>query len=370
MIEKFRKIKAMVKGRFALSRRARYSGNETGRSMVEMLGVLAIMGVLTIGSLWLYRYSLDVIMANSIVTGVKARSIIVGQQRVLQQELNLKEFHPDTEEDLIYNRFEVIPFNDYKNECQGEGCSKVITNCNIGDNVQVMEVYDIPYRVCENLKKLQFVDPTCNAVNGDVYMRMDGYKSPEIKCIPDGEVPATTEGQDKSALLNTEYQNIATFVFDNGVGEGCETDNDCFVTGCCDKELHVCVPPDGRECTPPKCEICEKFDEEDGICAPNEDKEGKRCANEYDSTTGKSRYLCCDHRGHCNQPCDPDPSSSSSSSTVSSSTTSSVPPTTTSSVPPTTTSSVPPTTTSSVPPTTTSSVPPTTTSSVPPTTTS
>ncbi|MDY6407841.1 MAG: hypothetical protein SPL08_03970, partial [Pseudomonadota bacterium] len=123
----------------------RFKGGETGRSMVEMLGVLAIMGVLTIGSLWLYRYSLDVIMANSIVTGIKARSIIVGQQRVLQQELNLKEFHPDTEEDLIYNRFEVEAYNDYKNECQGEGCSKVITNCNIGDNVQVMEVYDIPY---------------------------------------------------------------------------------------------------------------------------------------------------------------------------------------------------------------------------------
>ena len=52
---------------------------ETGRSMVEMLGVLAIMGVVTIGSIWGYRYSLDVIMANSIVTGVRARSIIVGQ---------------------------------------------------------------------------------------------------------------------------------------------------------------------------------------------------------------------------------------------------------------------------------------------------
>ena len=79
-----------------------WKSGERGRSMTEMLAVLAIVGILTIGVFVGYRYSLEVIMANSIVTGVKARSVIIGQQRVLGNELNLKEFHPDSEEDLIY----------------------------------------------------------------------------------------------------------------------------------------------------------------------------------------------------------------------------------------------------------------------------
>ena len=112
-----RKIKDRIVQKFRAFRFGKNKGNsESGRSMVEMLGVLAIIGVLSIGAIWLYRYSLNTIMANSIVTGVKARSVIVGQQRVLQQELNLKEFHPETEEDLIYDTFEVVAYNDYKNE--------------------------------------------------------------------------------------------------------------------------------------------------------------------------------------------------------------------------------------------------------------
>ena len=75
---------------------------ETGRSMVEMLGVLAIIGVLTVASFWGYRFALDIIMANSIVTGVRARSVVIGQQRVLGIPLNLHEFIEDGQEkDLI-----------------------------------------------------------------------------------------------------------------------------------------------------------------------------------------------------------------------------------------------------------------------------
>ena len=62
---------------------------EVGRTMVEMLATLVIVGIVIMGSIWGYRVALDIIMANSIVTGVRARSIIVGQQRVLEIPLNL-----------------------------------------------------------------------------------------------------------------------------------------------------------------------------------------------------------------------------------------------------------------------------------------
>ena len=52
--------------------------SELGRSMAEMLGGLAIVGVLTVWALWGYRYSFDLIMANSIVTGVSSRSVVIG----------------------------------------------------------------------------------------------------------------------------------------------------------------------------------------------------------------------------------------------------------------------------------------------------
>ena len=296
---------------------------ESGRSMVEILGVLAIMGVLSIGGIWLYRYSMDMIMANSIVTGVRARSVIVGQQRVLEQPLNLQEFHPETEKDLIFGKFEVEAFNDYNQECTEAGCQKVALNCAIADKdkVQALEVYDIPYDVCEKLKRLQFVDPTCNTINGDVYMRFDGWTSPQINCIPDGSLPEDNIGQDSSVLLAGEYHNVATFVFDNGVGEDCECDADCG-TGCCLE--HVCVPSDGREqCTECRCGICQKWNEERLECVPDEEEEeaNKQCGSLYDPTLGKDYPLCCQD-GECKRRC-PSPSSSSSSTTSSSMTSSS-----------------------------------------------
>jgi len=74
-----KKIKGLTKKRLGLPRFVRrvVAASEAGRTMVEILAVLAIVGVLSIGSISLYRYSLNVIMANSIVTGVKARSVIV-----------------------------------------------------------------------------------------------------------------------------------------------------------------------------------------------------------------------------------------------------------------------------------------------------
>ncbi len=65
---------------------------ESGRSMVEMLGTLAIMGVLSIGGVAGYRYAVDKANANTIIDEVNKRSMIVSQQRILEQQINLTEF--------------------------------------------------------------------------------------------------------------------------------------------------------------------------------------------------------------------------------------------------------------------------------------
>ncbi len=63
---------------------------ENGRSMVEMLGVLAVMGVLSIGGVAGYRYAMDKMNANDIINEVKKRAVTASQQRILRMTLSMK----------------------------------------------------------------------------------------------------------------------------------------------------------------------------------------------------------------------------------------------------------------------------------------
>ena len=57
--------------------------NETGRSMVEMLGVLAVIGVLSIGGIAGYMMAMNRHHSNSIVAGVSARAITVSAEKMM-----------------------------------------------------------------------------------------------------------------------------------------------------------------------------------------------------------------------------------------------------------------------------------------------
>ena len=92
-----------------------------GRTMVEVLAVLAIVGVLSISGLGMYRYAMDHYQANEILNGIRSRAVIIGQQRILNQPLDLAEFHFGSSRDLILDRFEVVAYNDYDAEAVGKG---------------------------------------------------------------------------------------------------------------------------------------------------------------------------------------------------------------------------------------------------------
>ena len=66
---------------------------ESGRSMVEMLGVLAIIGVLTVGGVAGYNFAMTRYRANEIIESVKQRAT-VGSGQYLQgmEAINLSEF--------------------------------------------------------------------------------------------------------------------------------------------------------------------------------------------------------------------------------------------------------------------------------------
>ena len=67
-------------------------GVETGRSMVEMLGVLAIIGVLSIGGIAGYTYAMDRHYTNEILNAASQRAIVIASQIAAGRQVSLKEF--------------------------------------------------------------------------------------------------------------------------------------------------------------------------------------------------------------------------------------------------------------------------------------
>ena len=65
---------------------------ESGRSMVEMLGTLAIIGVLSIGGIAGYSYGMDKYRANETINDINMRGIDLVRQVAMEQTLSLSEW--------------------------------------------------------------------------------------------------------------------------------------------------------------------------------------------------------------------------------------------------------------------------------------
>lgn len=106
--------------------------NESGRSLVEMLGVLAIMGILTIGGVAGYYFAMTRYRANEIIEGVKQRAMIVSSQEKQAPGMpqNLSEF----EEKIL----------DYKTTAWSGGL-------NGEENLFTIDVDDVPQAVCQDI---------------------------------------------------------------------------------------------------------------------------------------------------------------------------------------------------------------------------
>ena len=60
--------------------------NQTGRSMVEMLGVLAIIGVLSVGGISGYRTAMEKNKTNEIINGLTIESLYLSTQALNKRE--------------------------------------------------------------------------------------------------------------------------------------------------------------------------------------------------------------------------------------------------------------------------------------------
>ena len=125
----------------------RIKQNETGRSMVEMLGVLAVVGVLSIGGVAGYRYAVDKMNANEIINELKKRAITASQQRVLGQDINLAEYGMGAK---IKGTYTVTPTTKYNGKA----------------SQFALAVSGVPERVCDMILESDWALPTEMAVNG------------------------------------------------------------------------------------------------------------------------------------------------------------------------------------------------------------
>ena len=87
--------------------------NETGRSMVEMLGVLAIIGVLSVGGITGYRTAMDRYKANKLINDIQTGLIEMSAQykatgsydNALKTDYVIEEYHPQCGLDMKYPCF-------------------------------------------------------------------------------------------------------------------------------------------------------------------------------------------------------------------------------------------------------------------------
>ena len=183
---------------------------ETGRSMVEMLGVLAIIGVLSIGGIMGYSYGMDKYRANETMQAVTLRGIDVLAQFDRTGDANL---------------------NEWKNQ-------KTIYPITLEEGTIGIQVDEVPERVCDMIAEGMTYVAKGTKVNGSY--AVDGTN--------------TCDG-DKNTLV---------FYFDEGKSEKvCEI---VGYDGChsCDDLKAV---PTNRKL---ECNICENRKEEGDFCVLKE----------------------------------------------------------------------------------------------------
>ena len=120
---------------------------ERGRSMVEVLGVLAVAGVLSIGGVAGYRWAMDKYRANDTIRELSQRAVVHSQQMLAGNTvLSNAEFNPANQTRLGYG----------------------LTQAILAAQPDFFEIRlsDVPERVCQNIVDSDWVLPSGWEING------------------------------------------------------------------------------------------------------------------------------------------------------------------------------------------------------------
>jgi len=117
--------------------------NEQGRSMVEMLGVLTIMGILSVAGMSAFKSAMTRHRANELMNAISMRLMTLAAQRAQGTQLSLSEFGT------------------------GKVGSSTISVDTANTNAIVLSLSDVPAAVCQNMfntKGANVVKMTSNGV--------------------------------------------------------------------------------------------------------------------------------------------------------------------------------------------------------------
>ena len=221
---------------------------QSGRSMIEMLGVLAIVGVLSIGGIVGYDYAINKHRANETIKDLTQYALLASQQ-VLQKQPTIQFTELGGTTSLGYPvSAEVLEDPAFFN----------------------LSVEDVPVRVCEMILDSDWQVPLVMFANDYA------YKNDTSICDKGDETPANMSFQFADDL-NPEAMPMG----------GCMTDEDCK-GGCMTCEDRQCV----SMCTgSEKCST--DIDTGAQVCCPREKRAGPMCC---DSTRNG---WCCNSDGQC-----------------------------------------------------------------------
>ena len=216
---------------------------QDGRSMVEMLGVLAIIAVLSIGGIVGFRLAMNYYQANQ----------IAHEMNIMRSDAQIK-IAQGTEELMLGDPYDSgnIQFNGYKTdfdcidmETETSAPDKVVS-CAVA-NAYYIELKEIPEGVCK---------PLANLID-----KMDN----EIAFYINGN--SVDAAEEEKGACNAEFNTLKVIFGADSDSDSnavkCDTDAECESlenTPVCDTERHICV-----ECT--QKEDCTQGD--GGICLEN-----------------------------------------------------------------------------------------------------
>ena len=107
------------------------TNNQQGRSMVEMLGTLAIMGILSVGAITGYSYAFTKYKTNNLINDLNLRAIIVSQQLSSGKTASLSEFKQPAYYPITLETFTPNPSNYFGLQAKNiekQVCKAIITN--------------------------------------------------------------------------------------------------------------------------------------------------------------------------------------------------------------------------------------------------
>lgn len=235
---------------------------ETGRSMVEMLGVLSVIGVLSVASLEGYRYGIEKYMANEIIHAVYERGTDIFHR---YQALQLPEGNAD-EDVLTHN------FNEWDSQLK-TGHIAIITSHPDFDGFKVW-VDNVDAGICRKILDMGLLED--NRMPGLQMIRVNGIQFFGENNIC-GNEPSQLEFVyllDENARMGRPEPGENNCLLDDNCRSQCGGEMECredrgYICGCPDtRDGHpqICNPETNRCEAVRRCVMGREFRAKSGIC--------------------------------------------------------------------------------------------------------